>query len=275
MSALKLVWTLDIQGQLIIREYLFSSLNPLFLCAVSIAMSLQISSHSLTPLDHLLSPSYRSPVSAFDLKGKDRDAALTRLEVAVTRLVSHLPFLGASVAPYADPDGRVNTFGVYSAIDDTIPFYELQEHAQSAPLLIDGDLNPELMPSIGHLQPSDPCPIMLLKANVVGDMLYLVHSFYHRAMDGMSLSIVTKVLAQLSCDPDTPAKDLATSAAEQEDMRTYLAELGYPQSPSPFAGSQSHRTAHFPTRRSTGINLSTVTAWCARSGSGRFSGRAR
>lgn len=184
-------------------------------------------------------PVARSGVLTFDLKGKDRDAALVRLEVASTRLFSHLPFMGAFVSPCTDRDGSGSAFRVHSASNDTVPLFQLQEHAPSTPLLVNGDLNPEFLPSPEPVRPSHPCPVLRIKANVVGDALYLILPTHHTVLDGLGSLVVCKILAQLCRDPYTPAKGLPTSAAEQEEMRAHIAKLGASSTPQPLRWDSS------------------------------------
>ncbi|KAL4916127.1 hypothetical protein BDW62DRAFT_202965 [Aspergillus aurantiobrunneus] len=201
-------------------------------------------SYPLTPLDHLIYPLYLGGVSTFDLRGKDRHEALRRLEVAATRLASHLPFLDAYIVPAPETDGKVNGFEVRSGFECACPFYQAQEHPASTALLIDGRLNPAFLPTTDALEFPDPCPVLRLKANMAGDALHLVYYFHHTAMDGMGGTVVGKTLAQLCRNPDTPASELPTTAAEQRAMREKILTMG--ASSTPRSLRWQPKPPHFP-----------------------------
>ncbi|RDW65631.1 uncharacterized protein DSM5745_09370 [Aspergillus mulundensis] len=186
---------------------------------------------ALTTLDHLIIPSYLSGVSTFDLRGRDKAAALSRLELAAARLVTHLPFLGGDVAPAGDRDEKLNAYELRSADNDRDPFLQVKEHPASTPLLINGQLNAEFVPGEEVIDFSQPCPVLRLQANIVGDTLHLVSRSHHMALDGMGGSVVGNTLSQLCRNPDTPPADLPTTAAEQRRMQEHLLRMASSSTP--------------------------------------------
>ncbi|KAL4798506.1 hypothetical protein BDV19DRAFT_396854 [Aspergillus venezuelensis] len=176
------------------------------------------SSYTLTALDHLVFPIYLG--GKFDLRGKDRYVALKRLQTAAAKLCAHLPVLTGSVVPAADTEERFNAF-------------EIKEQPASNPLLIDGRINPEFLPEPVIFDPSGPCPVVRIRANLQGDFLHMVIGCHHMAIDGIGSTVVILVLAQLSRDPETPASALSTTAAAQQNMREHLTKMDISSPPEP------------------------------------------
>ncbi|KAL4908663.1 hypothetical protein BDW74DRAFT_166256 [Aspergillus multicolor] len=177
---------------------------------------------ALTALDHLIIPSYLSGA-----------AALSRLELATERLIAHLPSLGAYVAPAADRYGKVNAYELRSGDNESDPFLRVKEHPTSTPLLINGQLNEDFVPGGEGYDLSEPCPVLRLQANIVGDMLHLVSRSHHIALDGTGDSVIGNTLSQLCRNPDTPAADLLTSATEQKRFQEHLLRKASTSTPEP------------------------------------------
>ncbi|KAL3472089.1 hypothetical protein BJX99DRAFT_236078 [Aspergillus californicus] len=196
-------------------------------------MSPSFDTYPLTALDHLIRPVYLGALLTLNLQGKNRTDALDRLEVAANRLVSHLPFLGGYVVPAPPADGNVNAFQVQDCEYGGNAFFVLQEHSILTPLLLNGRLNPDFIPSAPVFQLQEPCPMLQIKANIMADVFYLVYHIHHMDIDGVGASVMSRTLAQLCRDPDTPLHELPTRSDAQKRMRAHLLKLGSSSTPHP------------------------------------------
>ncbi|KAL4926343.1 uncharacterized protein BDV17DRAFT_299733 [Aspergillus undulatus] len=189
------------------------------------------SSFALTSLDHLIFPVYLGGVLTFDLRGRDKVECLKLLEAGIATLATHYPFLAGCVVPAPDTDKRINSFEVRSDLGDGTPFFQVQDQLPTTPLLIDGRLNPEFSPTPELFDPSGPCPVMRVQANIQGDSLNFVSCHHHMVSDGMGTNVVGAALAQLLREPDTShAKHLSHlgSSSKPEALKWDIKPLSFP-----------------------------------------------
>ncbi|KAJ5476259.1 hypothetical protein N7475_001988 [Penicillium sp. IBT 31633x] len=154
------------------------------------------------------------------------------MEDAFAQVVSKFPFLTGMVVPSMELNARSNALQLRPATAaelEECPFLVIQDHTKSTSLTVDGKLNPSLMPFPIVSPPPIPSPVLRLKANVMGDKLYLVLCFDHRVMDGSGVFLLLSTFGAFCRDLNAPGP--SPTPSEQEETRNHIEKVGSTATP--------------------------------------------
>lgn len=188
----------------------------------SVSVPYPFKGYNLTALDHILPPCHICMVLTLDTASRE---GIDVLQGAVQRLGQHFPFLTGVVVPSSRAAGREKVFEVQPACSSILELYPMLQISYGPELddtSPDDFIQQQYLPLPFLMDPKDPMPLIRFKANVTKTRIILCVVFHHKALDGKSMSVTLKALAELCKHPELSPNLLPSSEKAEESSRHLL-----------------------------------------------------